>query len=63
MLILRIRTERNENGTIEKRVPEQKDHAEGPCSRTERNDSKKVGTCPALNEPSMGLRHSLSLKA
>ena len=41
-------TERNENGTIKKEEREQNDLAEGPRSRTERNDFKKVGTCPAL---------------
>ena len=39
-------TERNENGTIKKE--ERNDLAEGPRSRTERNDFKKVGMCPAL---------------
>ena len=34
-------TERNENGTIEKKEQEQKDLAEGHRSRTERNDLKK----------------------
>ena len=41
--------ERNENGTIEKKEQERNDLAEGPHSRTERNDFKKVGTCPALD--------------
>ena len=41
-------TERNVNGTIEKKERERKDLAEGPHSRTEQNDFKKVGTCPAL---------------
>ena len=44
------RTERNENGTIEKKERERNDLAEGPRSRTERNNLKKVGTCPALGE-------------
>ena len=35
-------TERNETER------ERNDLAEGPRSRTERNDLKKVGTCPAL---------------
>ena len=51
----RNETERNENGTIEKKERERNDLAEGPRSRTERNDFKKVGTCPAL-----GRRHGLS---
>jgi len=38
------RTERNGTGTERER----NDLAEGPRSRTERNDFKKVGTCPAL---------------
>ena len=29
---------------------EWKDLDKGPCSRTERNNLKKVGTCPALAE-------------
>ena len=41
-------TERNENGTIKKKERERNDQAEAPRSRTERNDFKKVGTCPAL---------------
>ena len=41
-------TERNENGTIKKKEQERNDQAEAPRSRTERNDFKKVGTCPAL---------------
>ena len=40
-------TERERNDKKEER--ERKDLAEGPCSRTERNDFKKVGTCPALD--------------
>ena len=53
MTVLLLRTERNgtkrnENGTIEKKERERNDLAEGPRSRTERNDFKKVGTCPAL---------------
>ena len=40
-------TERN--GTRTERFKKKRnDLAEGPCSRTERNDFKKVGTCPAL---------------
>ena len=34
-----------------KRERERNDLAEGPRSRTERNDFKKVGTCPALCKP------------
>ena len=34
-------TERNENGTLEKK---ERDLAKGPRSRTERNDFQKVGT-------------------
>ena len=42
-------TERNENGTIEKKgTRTERSIAEGSRSRTERNDLKKVGTCPAL---------------
>ena len=41
------RTERNENGTMKKKR-ERTNLAEDPRSRTERNDLKKVGTCPAL---------------
>ena len=36
--------ERNEK----KKERERNDQAEAPRSRTERNDFKKVGTCPAL---------------
>ena len=43
-------TERNENGTIEKKEQERNDLAEGPRSKTKRNDLKKVGTCPALSQ-------------
>ena len=39
-------TEWDEKGTIEKKEREQNDLAEGPCSRTERNDFKKVKTMP-----------------
>ena len=46
--VLQLRTERNENGTIKKKERERNDLAEGPRSRTERNDFKKVGSCPAL---------------
>ena len=38
------RTERNRT----RAERERNDLAEGPRSRTERNDFKKVGTCPAL---------------
>ena len=38
-----MRTER-----FEKKEQEWNDLAEGPRSRTERSDLKKVGTCPAL---------------
>ena len=38
--------EQNENGTIGKK--EKRTEPEGPCSRTEWNIFKKVGTCPAL---------------
>jgi len=39
-----------QNGTerYKKKEQERNDLAEGPRSRTERNDFKKVGTCPAL---------------
>ena len=50
VLLLRTKrngTERNKSGKIEKKERERKD-LEGPRSRTERNDLKKVGTCPAL---------------
>ena len=49
--VLLLKTERNEterNGTIQKKERERNDLAEGLCSRTARNDFKKVGTCPAL---------------
>ena len=49
VLILRTEgdgTKREQNYKKEER--EQKDLAEGPHSRTERKDFKKVGTCPAL---------------
>ena len=36
------------NGSIKKEERERNDLAEGPRSRTELNDFKKVGTCPAL---------------
>ena len=39
-------TEREKNNKKEER--ERNDLAEGPRSRTERNNFKKVGTCPAL---------------
>ena len=60
------RTERNDhsstqNGTErdgtkrerkdKKEEGERNDISEGPRSRTERNDFKKVGTCPALGSP------------
>ena len=53
MTILLLRTEwdgtgRNENGTIEKKEQEQNDLAEGPRSRTEQSNFKKLGACPAL---------------
>ena len=41
--------ELNENGTILKKERERNDLAEGPRSRTERNNFKKVETCPALD--------------
>jgi len=37
-----------QNGMIEKKEWERNDLAEGPCSRTERNNLKKVRMCPAL---------------
>ena len=40
-------TERERNDW-KKKERERNDLAESPCSRTERNDLKKVGTCPAL---------------
>ena len=43
-------TERERNDLI-KMERERNDLAEGPRSRTERNDFKKVGTCPALSAP------------
>jgi len=42
------RTEQNKNGKIRKKGMRRNDLAEGPRSRTELNDFKKVGTCPAL---------------
>ena len=56
IIILRLRTERNgmgQNGTrrngartewLRKKEQEQNNLAEGPCSRTERNNFKKFGT-------------------
>ena len=54
MTILLLRTERNgmernKNGTIEKKEQERNDLAEGPRSKTKRNDLKKVGMFPALS--------------
>ena len=40
--------EQNENGTIQKEECERNNLAEGPRSRMEWNNFKKVGTCPAL---------------
>ena len=34
---------------IKKEERERNDLAEGPCSRTEKNDLKKFRTCPALD--------------
>ena len=42
-------TERERND--KKKERERNDQAEAPRSRTERNDFKKVGTCPALDVP------------
>ena len=39
-------TEREQNDKKEEQ--ERNDLAEGPCSRTEQNNLKKIGTCPAL---------------
>ena len=51
MIVRRLRTE--QNGTrmehMEKKEREQNDLAEGTRSRTEQNDFKNVGTCPALS--------------
>ena len=38
----------NKNRTIEKKEQERNNLAEGPGSRTEQNNFKKVRTCPAL---------------
>ena len=48
MIVILLRTE--QNGTIEKKEWERNDLAEGPRSKTKRNDLKKVGTCPALSQ-------------
>ena len=52
MTVLLLRTERDgterERNDWKNRNQERKDLAEDPGSRTERNDIKKVGTCPAL---------------
>ena len=42
------RDERERERNDKKEERERNDLAEGPRSRTERNDFKKVGTCPAL---------------
>ena len=39
-------TEREQNDKKEEQ--ERNDLAEGPCSRTEQNNLKKIGACPAL---------------
>ena len=53
MTVLLLRMERN--GTrmeqLKKKEREKNDLAEGPRSRTEWNDFKKVETCPALLTP------------
>ena len=43
-----------ERNDLKKTERERNDLAEGPRSRTERNDFKKVGTCPALGTCSSG---------
>ena len=47
-ILERFVKEQNENGTIEKKEQERNNLAEGRHSRTERNNFKKVGTCPSL---------------
>ena len=42
------RDERERERNNKKEERERNDLAEGPRSRTERNNFKKVGTCPAL---------------
>ena len=46
-----LRTKRNGTRTerFKKKERKRNDSVEGPRSRTERNDFKKVGTCPALD--------------
>ena len=46
-------TEQERNNKKEEQ--ERNDLAEGPRSRTERNDLKKVGTCPTLGIVKVGL--------
>ena len=49
--VLLLRTERDgteQERNDKKEERERNDLAEGPRFRTERNDLKKVGTCPAL---------------
>ena len=55
----RDETERERNDKKEER--ERNDLAEGPRSRTKRNDFKKVGTCPALNVASLYFSRALPL--
>ena len=50
-------TEQERNDQKEER--ERNDLAKGPRSRTERNDFKKVGTCPALNVASLYFSRAL----
>ena len=55
----RTRTEQ-----LEKKEQERKHLAEGSRSRTERNDFKRFGTCPALKVSSVSIlhiQHSLNL--
>ena len=49
----RNETERNENGTIEKKDQELNDLAEGPRSRTKRNDLKKSKRAQPYIPPSL----------
>ena len=63
--ILLPRTERNgmewnENRTI-KNEQERNDLAKGPRSRTERNNLKKIGMCPALQSQPLYIIDNLTV--
>jgi len=57
----RLKSWRVQNGTIEKKERERNDLAEGPRSRTERNDFRKVIKWPNLKNLSGGLNLSRGL--